>query len=111
MLSSPVSTYNSQMNPETVLSTAANEERSSDDVIRVAQELTSISVREKKPVETEKPKKAFFNDGVPSLAKKFAENVLADPNTTPSTSGLSSYASPVKRDLNDIKKNDVDLGI
>lgn len=109
MLSSPVSAYSSQVSLDTG-SSIPDEEQSRDDVSAVVQELTSISIREKKAAETEKSKKTYYNDSVPSLAKKFTENVLADPNTSPSTSGLSSYASPVKRDLSDIRKVENDLG-
>lgn len=101
MLSNPVSTYSSQMNSGTVLSNA-DDEQGTEAV--VAKEIG----KEKKVVaDVEKSKKTYNG---PSLAKKFTENVLSDPNTSPSTSGLSSYASPVKRDLNDIKKADNDLG-
>lgn len=114
LLSNPVSTYSSHLSSIQSVSEIESiiDDSQSSDMVTVLQELTVISANETSTAsnasEVVKIKKSHYDEEVPSLAKTFANNVLADPN--PSTSGLSSYASPVKRDLNEHKTIENDLG-
>lgn len=106
MLSNPVSTYSHQVNSiyddsDSSLQTSPIEAYSTNSVTDLQEQSHSINGLNQNQ---------SLNEGASSLAKTFANNVLADPNTCASTSGLSSYVSSVKREIGNNKENDNDAG-
>lgn len=99
MLSNPVSTYSQQVNIIQTSSDSVNLVRETEDinysvnstnhVATTAVNSESARISKSREVET---------DLVSSLARTFVNNVLADPNTCGSSSGLSSYVLGSHRD-------------
>lgn len=110
MLSNPVSAYSSQLNgltSESETSSLVLDEDTAEAVdLRNGREVNiqpdaSVSEQGKR-------------DSLPSLAQTFANNVLSDPNTCSTASGLSSYVnhslSTNKRDFQSERVPDADAG-
>lgn len=87
MLSNPVSAYNNQLSESEASSLTLVGTDSS--TLQAENELTGD---DNSPIELDISNRSDVkNDNLSSLAKTFANNVLSDPNTVASTSGLSSY--------------------
>lgn len=99
MLSNPVSTYSSQLS--TIQSSSNSSNGSIDDAFFFDDEPSASGTSQFSDInfmhqhETTKNRKETFPkvDNLPSLAKTFADNVLADPNTCASTSAASLQSS------------------
>lgn len=96
MLSNPVSAYSSQLNGLTsesetssvILDTDPDDLSLDNSVLQISNELLQSNIHS--DITNSDGKK---RDSLPSLAQTFATNVLSDPNTCSTTSGLSSYVS------------------
>lgn len=108
MLSNPVSAYSNQLNgiasESETSSLAMDEDTESGDnsLLRLTKELSETSVVERINSDVRDESK---RDSLPSLAQTFTNNVLSDPHTFASTSGLSSYVGYIRdtEHINDVE--------